>query len=199
MVLIVLAMMVAAGLIATTLWWLLRRRRSSSYPAVVAGRSIAAGTLGGMAMVPVGMVLLSAGYEVNKYGELVIRQLLGQFLYSAMAIEHFAISVGMAVPFVAVLARRPMRHPVLLGAGYGAFAWLAVNSLALPLAFGQPTPWQLGIDAIWPSLLVHVVYGLVLGAVVARDTRKYAAPLAHWEGDGRLTAAGSRPPFGHGA
>ncbi len=172
MTLAVVALGLASALFAVTLRWLFRRRRGGGYLGVVAARSVAAGVPGGLAMVPVGLVLLAAGYQVNKYGELVVRQLVGQPLYSAMAIEHLLISVGMAVPFVAVLTRWPARRPVWLGAGYGALAWLVVNSLALPAVFGQPSPWRLGPDALWPSLSVHVVYGVVLGAVLAFDQRR---------------------------
>jgi uncharacterized membrane protein YagU involved in acid resistance len=185
------ALVVVGAALATTAWWLLRHTRARSVPAIVAGRSVAAGVLGGVAMVPVGMALLAAGLEVNKYGQLLIERVLGQFLYSAMAIEHFAVSIALAVPFVALQLRRPSRHTVLLGAGYGALAWLLVNSLALPVVFGQPTPWQLGVSAIWPSLLVHVVYGLVLALVVSRDQRKYAElPVV----GGRQSA----PSYGYG-
>lgn len=176
MMLIVMAMMVVGAVLATTLWWLVRHRRSRSTAVIIAGRSVAAGALGGISMVPVGLVLNATGFQVNKYGELLLEKVLGQFLYSAMAIEHFAISIAMAVPLVALLTLRRQRHPILLGLGYGAAIWFVVNSLALPIAFGQSTPWQLGVNALWPSLLVHVVYGLVVAAVATRDIRRYAQP-----------------------
>jgi len=33
-------------------------------------------------------------------------------------------------------------------------------SVALLWFFGDPTPWQLGFETIYPSLLVHTIYGL---------------------------------------
>jgi hypothetical protein len=51
-----------------------------------------------------------------------------------------------------------------------------INSLALPVLFGDPTPWQLGVEFIYPSLVVHLVYGacisLTAEAYVARETGK---------------------------
>ena len=48
----------------------------------------------------------------------------------------------------------------LVGAAYGAGFYLPVNSLALPWLFGDPTPWELGWNVVYPSLIVHVVYGV---------------------------------------
>jgi len=73
----------------------------------------------------------------------------------------------MALPLVALLPTLGRVGPSLLGALYGAGIWLVVNSISLPLVFGRLTPWALGWPAMWPSLAVHVVYGLV-AAVVAR-------------------------------
>lgn len=50
---------------------------------------------------------------------------------------------------------------------YGAAFYAGINSLALPIAFGDPTPWQLGFTTVYPSLVIHLVYGVVI-ALVAR-------------------------------
>jgi hypothetical protein len=41
--------------------------------------------------------------------------------------------------------------------------YVVLNAWALPLAFGDPAPWRLGFDVVYPSLVVHLVYGAVLG------------------------------------
>jgi uncharacterized membrane protein YagU involved in acid resistance len=171
-VFVVLSVLLAVGSIGVTVWWLTRRRAAGSRVSMVARCSVAAGTLGGLAMIPPGLLLKAAGYSVNVYGELLLRVVLGRVLPGAMVVQHLAVSVSMAVPFVAFAAGRPGRHLLPLGAAYGTLAWLLVNSCALPIAFGRPTPWALGFDAIWPSLLGHVVYGLALGTVVAWDDRR---------------------------
>ena len=51
----------------------------------------------------------------------------------------------------------------LLGMAYGAAMYALLNAWALPLAFGDPAPWRLGFDVAYPSLVVHLVYGAVLG------------------------------------
>lgn len=131
-----------------------------------------AGVAGGVAMIPVGIVLRRVlGYSLNVYGELLLQTLLGRTPAWALAVEHFLISWGMALPLVAVLAHRRWGSPTVVGAAYGAAIWLVVNSLALPLAFGRPTPWQLGWSAIWPSLAVHLAYGVAASAAAVRVDR----------------------------
>ncbi len=74
----------------------------------------------------------------------------------------------MATPLIGIL--HPVRHRAAIAIGllYGGSAWLIVNSLALPAIFGQPTPWQIGPQAIWGSLIVHLVFGLVVSLVSRR-------------------------------
>ncbi len=135
----------------------------------LAARAALAGLAGGVAMMPFGIVLRRVmGRSLNVYGELLLQVLVGRVTAGALLIEHLAISLGMAFPLVALL--RGLGRPgwALPGALYGAGLWLVVNSISLPLAFGRPTPWELGWAAIWPSLAVHVVYGLAAAAVAWR-------------------------------
>lgn len=134
-------------------------------------RAIAvAGLAGGLAMVPIGLVLRTAfELPVNVYGELVILRLVGRLDPLLLALEHVAVSVAMAGPLVVLLHRTGHRAAVPIGLLYGGSAWLIVNSLALPAVFSQPTPWQIGPSAIWGSLIVHLVFGLVAALVSRRS------------------------------
>ena len=135
---------------------------------------VIAGLAGGLAMVPIGLVLRFAfGLPVNVYGELVVLRIAGRLDPFLLALEHVAVSLAMAAPLVAILHRVGHRTAIVIGLLYGGLAWLIVNSLALPAIFGQPTPWQIGPSAIWGSLTVHLVFGLVV-ALVSR--RLAAAP-----------------------
>jgi uncharacterized membrane protein YagU involved in acid resistance len=134
------------------------------------------GLAGGVAMIPFGLLLRRVlGYSLNVYGELLVKTLLGSVPPWAMAVEHLLISVAMALPLVVLVGRTARRSPLLLGALYGAAVWLVVNSLLLPAAFGRPTPWRLGWSAIWPSLMVHVIYGTVAAMVAGRSSRPAAS------------------------
>lgn len=133
-------------------------------PRDVARTSIRAGLWAGAAMMPFGIVLRTLGHQVNVYGELAVRSVLGSAPMFAQLAFHALVSISLAVPFVA-LARSRGAAGLAAGAFYGVLSWAALNATLLPLWFGRPTGWALGIAEIWPSLVIHVVYGVVLGAV----------------------------------
>lgn len=120
-------------------------------------------------MIPFGLALrFGVGQRVNVYGELVVETLLGTVPAWALLVQHALVSWLLAVPLALVWTKIPTPAPVT-GLVYGAGAWVVINSVSLPLLFGRPTPWQLGWSAIWPSLTVHLVYGVAV-AVVLRVT-----------------------------
>ena len=88
--------------------------------------------------------------------------------YLLAVIQHLIISWFAAVPLLLLMGRiADQRARLLVGAVYGTAFYAAVNSFALPFTFGDPTPWELGLDTVYPSLVVHIVYGLSV-ALVAR-------------------------------
>jgi uncharacterized membrane protein YagU involved in acid resistance len=144
-------------------------------------------------MYPFGVVLRRHfGYSLNVYGQLVANAFFRLLALPAGAagaqvappwalhVQHLVIGWTLAVPLTLLVERRGAPHRVstrvLVGGAYGAAAWLVVNSLVLPITFGRPTPWTVGFAAIWPSLLVHLVYGvttaLVCTAMVGRPLPK---------------------------
>lgn len=129
-----------------------------------------AGLVGALAMVPVGLALSAMGFEVNRYGELLAEQLTGSRRPAVLFALHLVIGVVSAVPLAVVAAvLHPLRVIMLVGGGvYGAAYWLGVNALALPLVYRRPFPWIEGVASVWPSLLVHVVYGLAAALVLAQ-------------------------------
>lgn len=141
-------------------------------------RAAVAGMVGSLAMIPFGLALRATGHRVNVYGELLVQALLGRPSPIAMFVQHLLIGAVAAVPLWLALARTDGRHRAI-GVAYGAAMWLVVNSLALPLAFRRPTPWELGWSAIWPSLLVHLVYGLVTAVALDRAPASRSKTSAH--------------------
>lgn len=147
--------------------------------------ALRAGTAGGLAMIPFAAFFRARGLRINEYGaktlELFVGPTEGPLHYLLTLIQHLAISWVVAVPLILGLAIVPGRAQ-RLGAGllYGAGFYVAVNSLVLPLAFGDPTPWQLGFETVYPSLAVHLVYGLVV-AGLARPVDFEVARLRHSE------------------
>lgn len=141
--------------------------------------ALRAGTVGALAMVPVGGLLRRAGYDVNEYGEAVVETAFGT---PPAVIEvvlllglHLGVSIGAAIPLVVLLERAGTRLPALaLGLGYGAGWWALVNSLLLPALYGRRTPWTIGVADIWPSLLVHLVFGAAVAVTFTRAARRAA-------------------------
>ncbi len=126
------------------------------------------GTLAGIAMIPFAAVFRAHGLRINEYGRKTLELLVGvvpsPWHDLLTLVQHLIISWVVAVPLILVFRRVPERRVrVVVGALYGAVFYAAMNSLALPLAFGDPTPWTLGFRTVYPSLVVHLVYGIVVG------------------------------------
>lgn len=124
-------------------------------------------------MIPFAAVFRGVGLRINEYGnktlELVVGDITGPAHYALTFVQHMVISWFAALPLLlclGLLARK--RDRVLAGGVYGAGFYVVVNSLVLPLAFGDSTPWQLGFETVYPSLVVHLVYGIVV-ALLARS------------------------------
>jgi uncharacterized membrane protein YagU involved in acid resistance len=140
--------------------------------------SLRAGTVAGLAMIPFAAVFQRLGLRVNEYGRKTLALFVGNVSppvhHLLTFAQHLAISWVVAVPLlllVGVVPRR--REKLLVGLAYGAGFYVVVNSLALPLVFGDPTPWRLGFTVVYPSLFIHLVYGLAV-ALVARPLGRRA-------------------------
>lgn len=134
-----------------------------------------AGTLAGLAMIPFAAAFRARGLRVNEYGRKTLELLVGEVgppLDVVLTfVQHLVISWLAAVPLLVLFTRggawagdRWAR--ILLGTAYGAGFYVVMNSFALPIAFGDPTPWALGLATVYPSLTIHLVYGAVLGVTV---------------------------------
>jgi len=138
----------------------------------LAGEALRAGTAGGLAMIPFAAVFQRMGLRINEYGKKTLALLLGDLTapvhHVFTFIQHLVISWVVAVPLLLLLNGCPRkRDRLLLGLAYGGAFYIAVNSLALPLAFGDATPWRLGFAVVYPSLVIHLVYGCTV-ALLAR-------------------------------
>jgi hypothetical protein len=126
------------------------------------------GTLAGLAMIPFAAAFRARGLRINEYGRKTLELAVGEVappLHTVLTfVQHMLISWFAAVPLLLLLARIPGRASrVIVGALYGAAFYGVANSWALPRLFGDPTPWELGVETVYPSLVVHLVYGLVIG------------------------------------
>jgi uncharacterized membrane protein YagU involved in acid resistance len=143
---------------------MLNRLGTLPFPALVR-ETLRSGSIAAIAMIPFGLAFTALGWRVNEYGRAVLKALVGDLPAGLrvvlLLVEHFLISWTACVPLLLLLlATRHMAAGWLVGAAYGAAFYVAMNSLALPWWFGDPTPWQIGWTAVLPSLAVHLVYGL---------------------------------------
>lgn len=133
------------------------------------------GTIASIAMVPFGLLFSMLGLRMNHYGQKIILLLFSDFppglRFVFFILEHLIVSWVAAIPLVMLLFILYRQiSPVILGILYGIVFYVLINSLLLPLAFGDLTPWQLSFtNAILPSLLVHIVYA----ATIALVTRSF--------------------------
>lgn len=138
--------------------------------------SLRSGSIASIAMMPVGSVFKSLHLRVGHYGPKLAETLFGNPPEILLFAQHLAIGCLSAIPLLlALTALKDRVSPILVGTGYGVGYYLLVNSLALPLAFGDPTPWELGLDFVYPSLVVHIVFGASIGLTSRKFVRAHAA------------------------
>lgn len=142
----------------------------------LAWESARSGTIASLAMMPVGGLFRLLDLRVGHYGRRLAELLFGNppepTFRAILLAQHFVIGWLSAAPLLLLLARSPLRvSPWAAGTLYGVAYYVAINSLLLPWSFGEPTPWQLGFDTIYPSLVVHIVFGLS----IAWTSRRFVA------------------------
>lgn len=134
--------------------------------------SVRSGTIAALAMVPFGLLLKFLDLRVGYYGPKFGALLFGEPNRFVLFLQHLVIGWLSALPLLLILVRLHGRAaPMAIGAVYGLAYYVVINSFALPLFFGDPTPWQLGFSFIYPSVLIHLVFGICIAAT----SRKFVA------------------------
>lgn len=131
------------------------------------------GTAGALAMMPIGLLFRLFDLRVGHYGPKFAALYLAAPGPAALFVQHLVLGWISALPLVWLpLASWPLGRQLAVGAVYGAGYYVAVNSLALPLYFGDALPWQLGAAVVMPSLVVHLVFGAAVAAALALWRRR---------------------------
>ena len=136
------------------------------------------GTIASLVIVPLAPLFKALGLRIGHYGPKFAALFIDAPRPWQLFVQHLLIGWISALPLLLILLwTRAARRPVVVGAVYGAAFYAVVNSLALPLYFGDPTPWQLGWATIYPSLIGHMVYGTSIGLTSQRFVaRMHPAP-----------------------
>jgi uncharacterized membrane protein YagU involved in acid resistance len=126
--------------------------------------SVRSGTLASLAIVPLSPLFKAAGLRIGHYGPKFAALFVNDPQPWLLLVQHIVIGWVSALPLLLILLRtRARHHPVMAGAVYGAACYVVINSLALPVYFNDPLPWQLGASTVLPSLIGHVIFGAVIG------------------------------------
>ena len=142
--------------------------------------ALRSGTIASLVIVPLSPLFKAMGLRIGHYGPKFAALFIDNPQPWHLFVQHLLIGWLSALPLLVVLLLTPAsRWPVLAGTAYGAGYYVVVNSLGLPLYFGDPTPWELGWSTVLPSLLGHLVDGACIGFVsrnfVARHSKLRAA------------------------
>ena len=134
--------------------------------------TIISGTIASLVMMPFGLIFQYFGQRVGHYSPQLAKLLFEQPTLPIHLAQHFVIGWLSTLPLLLILLRFH-RHfsTIAMGSMYGIAYYVMINSLALPLYFGDITPWQLGFSFIYPSLTIHIIFGASIGFTA----RKYIA------------------------
>jgi hypothetical protein len=83
---------------------------------------------------------------------------------------HFIIAVVIGATFGLLFQRDVLGYGSCMGwgLGYGIFWWFLGPLTIMPLWLGNPLEWSIGrADALFGSLIGHIIYGVLLGSVYA--------------------------------
>lgn len=83
---------------------------------------------------------------------------------------HFIIAVIIGATFGLLFQRDVLGYGSCMGwgLGYGMFWWFLGPLTIMPLWLGKPLDWSVGhADALFGSLIGHIIYGVILGSIYA--------------------------------
>ncbi len=142
----------------------------------IAAESVVSGTVAALAMMPAGFVFRALEMRVGHYGPKFAALYMSSPGAVALFAQHIVLGWLSAVPLALLrLHEMSLATASVVGAAYGALYYVLVNSLALPIYFGDELPWRLGWATVVPSLVVHLVFGVVAAVVIRSMRRKRGA------------------------
>jgi hypothetical protein len=122
--------------------------------------AIGAGTFGALVMMPFGFFFRALEMRVGHYGPKFASLYLEDPTRAALFMQHMVLGWVSALPLCLLpLHRLSIPSVLAIGSLYGVAYYVLVNSLGLPLYFGDPLPINLGVSVVIPSLVTHIAFG----------------------------------------
>ncbi len=142
--------------------------------------SAISGTIASLVMMPAGLAFKFFEFRIGHYGPKLGALLFDDPSRPLLFIQHLVIGFLSALPIIFGFLRFSLKQsPIILGAVYGMAYYVLINSFLLPHYFNDPTPWQLGISNIIPSLVVHVIFGASIGFTARHLTSPIQSTSCH--------------------
>ena len=139
---------------------------------------VRSGTIASLVIVPLSPLFNAMGLRIGHYGPKFAALFVKDPQPWLLFVQHLVIGWISTLPLLVILMlTRAARRPLLVGAVYGAAYYVAINSLALPIYFGDQTPWQIGWTTVYPSLIGHTIFGMSIGLTSRRFLAKEKRPL----------------------
>lgn len=141
--------------------------------------AVRSGTIASLVIVPLSPLFKALGLRIGHYGPKFAALFVDDPQPWFLFVQHLVIGWISALPLLLILVRTgAARRPLIAGAAYGAAYYVAVNSLALPIYFGDLTPWQIGWSTIYPSLIGHIIFGASIGLTSRRFVANERLPAS---------------------
>lgn len=126
-----------------------------------AKRAVVGGIAGTVVMTALMLSAPKMGLPPMNIGQMLGSVMGGSLVFGWMG--HFIVGTGLALAYAAIFASRLPGPSFLRGAAYGVVPWLMAQLVVMPM-MGAGL-FSGSILAAGSSLMGHLVYGAVLGAV----------------------------------
>lgn len=131
--------------------------------------TIRSGTIAAVVIMPLSPLFKAAGLRIGHYGPKFAALFFDNPQPWLLFVQHLVIGWISAIPLLLLLTLTSAgKNPIRAGAVYGAAYYVVVNSIALPLYFGDALPWHLGAATVLPSLVGHILFGASIGLTSQR-------------------------------
>lgn len=146
-------------------------------------KNLTAGFVAGFVATVILSVLMVAKTMMGVMPELDVAKMLGAMMGTGEAmgwVGHFMIgTIAWGGAFALLYSVIPGGGAIAKGVVFGIVAWLMMMIAVMPMAGAGLFGMNMGIMAPMMTLVLHIIFGAVLGYVFQRQTGQAGAAAAH--------------------